>query len=566
MTQNNNYVIASSDLPASEDSFGIKNYIASMADFLMTCATPLTVSIQGSWGTGKTSIMKMIEKELDKDKCSFVEFNTWQFSQFNMESNLSETLIKSLIAKIDPEKGKSKNMNALFTTLSVIKYAGMPIVEKATGLGSFGELFKTAMDAVSKQMGGADPANPVNIMNKIKEEFTKSVNENPKERIIIFIDDLDRLEPRKAVELLEVLKNFLDCEKCVFVLAIDYDVVCRGVAEKYNFDFKDPVNYKKGKDFFDKIIQVPFKMPVEQYNIESYLEKQLTAVVVDGKPVIDGNDNIAIYEGLVRNSIGTNPRAIKRLKNSYQLLCMIVSRNHDLDLKECKLLIFATLCLQELDYSVYKAIVQVKDDLSPEMLQCLCDIDSNLERVMEYYPDIDFKKIDKPRVEAFISGLIDVLDTNKDDPLSKPELVPLIKVMKIASITGTDAPQAEGKKQRTAYTYDGKIYEKQGAGLKLYDLMWDLIVNEVIDESWNYQQLHDYIVDLSRKAKCKWISSRMLVRDVEKKEDWLMERPIELSDGTKVYLYRWWPSNDIDKFLNALSITGKVVECEKVGE
>ena len=144
--------------------------------------------------------------------------------------------------------------------------------------------------------------------------------------------------------------------------------------------------------------------------------------------------------------------------------------------------------------------------------------------------------------------------------------MPLIKVMKIASITGTDAPQAEGKKQRTAYTYDGKIYEKQGAGLKLYDLMWDLIVNEVIDESWNYQQLHDYIVDLSRKAKCKWISSRMLVRDVEKKEDWLMERPIELSDGTKVYLYRWWPSNDIDKFLNALSITGKVVECEKVGE
>ncbi len=566
MTQNNNYEIASSDLPASEDSFGIENYKDSMADFLMTCATPLTVSIQGSWGTGKTSIMKMIEKSLDKDKCSFVEFNTWQFSQFNMESNLSETLIKSLIAKIDPEKGKSKNLNALFTSLSVIKYVGMPIVEKATGLGSLGELFRAAMDNVSKQMGEADASNPVNIMNKIKEEFTKSVNKNPKKRIIIFIDDLDRLEPRKAVELLEVLKNFLDCEKCVFVLAIDYDVVCRGVAEKYNFDFKDPANFKKGKDFFDKIIQVPFKMPVEQYNIESYLTNQLSAVVIDGKPVIDSNDNIATYEELVRNSIGTNPRAIKRLKNSYQLLCMIVSRNHELELQDCKLLIFATLCLQELDYAVYKAIVQAKDNLSPEMLECLRDIDSNLERVVEYFPDIDIEKIDKSRVSTFMSSLINVLDTNKDDPLTKTEILPLVNVMKIASITGTDASQTEIKKQRTAYTYDGKIYEKQGAGLKLYDLMRELVVNEVIDESWNYQQLQDYMFDLSKKAKWKWIGSKMLAKDIETKTDWFIEKPIELADSTKVYLWRWWTSNDIDRFLNALSLAGKEVECEKIVE
>ena len=460
-----NIMIASSDLPASEDLFGIDNYIESMALFLMTCATPLTVSIQGSWGTGKTSIMKMIENKLDKDKCSFVEFNTWQFSQFDMDSSLSETLIKSLITKIDPEKGASKSMNALFTTLSVIKYVGMPIAEKATGLGSVGELFRTAMDAVSKQVGGVDPSNPVNIMNKIKDEFKKSVSDNPKDRIIIFIDDLDRLEPRKAVELLEVLKNFLDCEKCVFVLAIDYDVVCRGVAEKYNFDFKDPANFRKGKDFFDKIIQVPFKMPVEQYNISSYLKKQLESVYVNGKSVIEGSDDISVYEGLVKSSIGTNPRAIKRLKNSYQLLCMIASKKFEI--KDCRLLIFAVLCLQELDYTVYKAIVQKKDKLTPEMLEYLTDIDANAEKIAEYFPEIDIKTTDNERVAAFMRCIIDVLDVDKDNPFTEDELRPFVNVMEIAAITGTDSSQTELKKPKVSYTYNGKVYEKQGAGRKL---------------------------------------------------------------------------------------------------
>ena len=47
------------------------------------------------------------------------------------------------------------------------------------------------------------------------------------------MDDLDRLEHRKAVELLEVLKLFFDVEGCVFILAIDYDVVVKGVTAKY---------------------------------------------------------------------------------------------------------------------------------------------------------------------------------------------------------------------------------------------------------------------------------------------------------------------------------------------
>lgn len=51
--------------------------------------------------------------------------------------------------------------------------------------------------------------------------------------MVIFVDDLDRLQPAKAVELLEVLKVFLDCEKCVYVLAVDYEVVTQGIKQKF---------------------------------------------------------------------------------------------------------------------------------------------------------------------------------------------------------------------------------------------------------------------------------------------------------------------------------------------
>ena len=133
---------------------------------------------------------------------------------------------------------------------------------------------------------------------------------------MIFVDDLDRLVPSKAVELLEVLKLFLDCKQCVFVLAIDYEVVIRGAIKKYGFasynsekiDEKERNReYEKGKSFFDKIIQVPFKVPVAVYDIKNYLKDGFNKINLK----IDDND-LQDYIDLCASSIGSNPRSLKR--------------------------------------------------------------------------------------------------------------------------------------------------------------------------------------------------------------------------------------------------------------
>lgn len=68
------------------------------------------------------------------------------------------------------------------------------------------------------------------------------------ERLVIFVDDLDRLEPGIAIELLEGLKIFLDCKMCVCVLAIDSQVAYQGVKMKYGNEFEQ----KNQKNFLIK--------------------------------------------------------------------------------------------------------------------------------------------------------------------------------------------------------------------------------------------------------------------------------------------------------------------------
>ena len=59
------------------------------------------------------------------------------------------------------------------------------------------------------------------------------MNENPsKIGFTFYIDDLDRIDPPVAVEILELLKNIFDLNKCVFILAIDYDVVIKGLKSR----------------------------------------------------------------------------------------------------------------------------------------------------------------------------------------------------------------------------------------------------------------------------------------------------------------------------------------------
>lgn len=104
-----------------------------------------------------------------------------------------------------------------------------------------------------------------------------SLEQNPsKKGFTLYIDDLDRIDPPVAVEILELLKNIFDLKHCVFVLAIDYDVVIKGLKPKFG-ELTDK-NEREFRSFFDKIIQLPFSMPVASYNVDTFLVEALSEI------------------------------------------------------------------------------------------------------------------------------------------------------------------------------------------------------------------------------------------------------------------------------------------------
>ena len=305
------------DRPAEIDKFSIQGYITGLNKFLKACSTPMTLSIQGAWGTGKTSIMQFVKKPLDEDsKIKTVWFNTWQYSQFNMDNYLAVSLLSGIIESLElkSDANKKKFRKVVNTLGRVVGNAALIGLEAVAGSQA------AQMVSSAEQKAEANDYNPAKAITELRGEFAncvkKACEEGQLDKIVIFVDDLDRLEPKKAVELLEVLKLFMDCEKCVFVLAIDYEVVCRGVAAKYGkLAENDADALEKGKSFFDKIIQVPFKVPVANYNIGDYISDLFKQIGITGL----GDDSVW-YETVIKNSIGTNPRTIKRLFNSFQLL------------------------------------------------------------------------------------------------------------------------------------------------------------------------------------------------------------------------------------------------------
>ncbi|TDM33140.1 hypothetical protein ETI13_08985 [Macrococcoides canis] len=99
-------IFGTNDIPilsAEFDKFGIVPYVEALGEFIVSCETPITIALQGGWGTGKTSFINIINGYLGKKYHKQVQtfrFNTWQYSQFNLENHIGISFLKYLIEEI----------------------------------------------------------------------------------------------------------------------------------------------------------------------------------------------------------------------------------------------------------------------------------------------------------------------------------------------------------------------------------------------------------------------------------------------------------------------------------
>ena len=240
------------DVPAAikgKDVFSVKSYINGLEEFILNCPTPMSIALQGDWGTGKTTFLKTIQEDFKEksDKIKTIYFNTWAYSQFNNCDGLYFSLISNIINQLDIKDEKIKKYaNDLLTKISTLVMFGVKsFLEKKIFDFTGAEPKKVEAILSGEVQELEEHAKAIQSLKEIfaalVKEIVDSINKNNvgnKARIVICIDDLDRLEPKRAIEVLEVLKLFMDvenliarCQKKSVVLFLiklfNYHLVCQ---------------------------------------------------------------------------------------------------------------------------------------------------------------------------------------------------------------------------------------------------------------------------------------------------------------------------------------------------
>ncbi len=340
-----------------EDALKISSYKDALVEFVKRTDTPMTIGVQGEWGSGKTSLLNQIWNDLDqfnKDDDSIDDFkqiwiNSWEHSLLCSPEECLMKIINEIILELLDADGDKKRAEKITKGVNNIMKGALRIGSSLT-LGSAGV---NAVDDIFSENS--------NSIKELREQLKKLVSEiktletNKYGKVVIFVDDLDRIDPKDAVSILELLKNIFNIKDCVFVLAIDYQVVVKGLVGK--FGQPTPENEWEFRAFFDKIIQLPFSMPMGNYDIANYVLGLLGEInFYAGKEDLDPE----LINQFVIKSIGGNPRSIKRLINSLALIKILNDKDAGdtsdgvLTDKDTAMIMFAMVCLQIAHPEIYQ--------------------------------------------------------------------------------------------------------------------------------------------------------------------------------------------------------------------
>jgi hypothetical protein len=359
--------------PGAIDQLGVDDYVDALVNFISTADMPTTIAVQGEWGSGKTSLLyqikhKLCETGLDKAKDLELPYygiwvNTWQYALLKTKSETIMSILGGLTKEItNTIKSKHESQSE-----AVLKKVGS-IFGKIAKIGTEAALSQIGVEASLDSLASGDDSSAVQLLDFKKSledaiakclELDKAKGNNNK-GFIFFIDDLDRIDPPMAVEILELIKNIFEVDKCIFILAIDYEVVVKGLVPKFG-PLTDK-NEREFRSFFDKIIQLPFSMPIAMYDVNNFLigslEKinYLTADALKDETLIE---HLATFASL---TVGNNPRSLKRLINNISLLHIINNLKNDNKLENYELVInFALVCVQISYPRIYQSLLEEPD-------------------------------------------------------------------------------------------------------------------------------------------------------------------------------------------------------------
>lgn len=231
------------------DMLGYQPYVDATVEVLAQrdLQTPFAVGVFGRWGTGKSTFMNLLQRDLSRaerrergESGGFhcVWFQPWQFEQ---KEEVWKALLLSVIRYLEvvhaenvtPKAEEAERIKKTITALA-LSVGKLALDKTIRTLTSGAVELNSIIEAYSETV--KDNSQFINTFREqfgqLKEDILKET-EDDIPRLFVFIDDLDRCTPDNCIMVLEAIKLFFDLPECVFIIGIDRVVVQKGIEQKY---------------------------------------------------------------------------------------------------------------------------------------------------------------------------------------------------------------------------------------------------------------------------------------------------------------------------------------------
>lgn len=261
------------------DSIGRGEFVRQFVKMLNAIEDNCTIALEGNWGSGKTFFVKQVKMVLDAHNPNYQPVNGFlteerrkvikeKCSEFNAEDGSTE-LKPQLCVYYDAWQNDNDEDPILSLVYSIVKEIGSDFsFKKNSTLNIFSELINLVCDKdISKLINVLKGENALDLIKKTKDEaekvseFLQSLLPEVGERLIVFVDELDRCKPSYAVKLLERIKHYFLDEEITFVFSVNINELQHTIKKHYGSDF-DATRYLDR--FFDLRATLP-KFDLEKY-------------------------------------------------------------------------------------------------------------------------------------------------------------------------------------------------------------------------------------------------------------------------------------------------------------
>jgi len=310
------------------DGLGFNTYARVLAQSALDTSGPFTIGVFGEWGTGKTSLMRLIVSHLaDKPNVITVWFNAWRYEK---EEHPIVPLVGTIVRELEAHQALSQKFgNSVRVLIRALRAVAYGFSAKSTvKIPGFAEVEASfvAKDMIDRQ----ERLTPDPLLDRslYYGAFSSldAVQLERDLRIVILIDDLDRCFPDQAIRLLESIKLVLAQRGFIFVLGVARQVIEGYLQHRYSSEFG--IKDFKGQLYLDKIVQLPFHIPPASGRMGDFCVR-----ILADQPA-DVSDQLGEILPTIAEALGGNPRAVIRFVNNILIDLAINSELADASLME----------------------------------------------------------------------------------------------------------------------------------------------------------------------------------------------------------------------------------------